>query len=150
MCSAISTKTTPESFKSLIQAQGKGKNESQRGGSNPRPADYESAALPAELRWLTNKAIGQIENNGFSRNCQYGSPARYWPEEERSLTISEDGPQIAWRNVPSQDVKSLAPLAGEPVAAIPQEHFAPSVVIRDKDQKDPNKHDEIELADSPA
>ena len=28
------------------------KSESQRRDLNPRPADYESAALPTELRWL--------------------------------------------------------------------------------------------------
>lgn len=33
-----------------------GRGWSQRGESNPGPADYESAALPAELRWLTQDA----------------------------------------------------------------------------------------------
>jgi hypothetical protein len=55
----------------LKRKQGfQGEKESQRGGSNPRPADYESAALPAELRWPIIESSAQIENNGFGPNCQ--------------------------------------------------------------------------------
>ena len=61
------------------------KTESQREDLNLRPADYESAALPTELRWLIRfQGIErQIENSGFTTECQYREMASF----ERVMTI---------------------------------------------------------------
>src|SRR6266446_555415 len=76
-----------------------GNGESRQSDSNRRPADYKSAALPAELcRRRKGYKTYNVKTEGPESHCNFCNPATFWTRSSdysRTREYAERGPAVS-------------------------------------------------------